>query len=135
MRHPIDRTIELVKARWITLSPGLGTYMPGGWIRRASVVRTLTLNRTVLLLLVLASPWLLRRPRADAMCGLALCIVVSGTVGVAAAYYGDAAEVARHCYGAGQQVVLGLFLALIAWADRVTWPRPRGARNAGSPGS
>ena len=36
-----------------------------------------------------------------------------------AGYYGDTLEIARHCYGAGQQVVLGLFLAMIGWLDGV----------------
>jgi hypothetical protein len=75
-----------------------------------------------LLVLLLVAPLLLRKPRADARCGLVLCMIVSGVVGVAASYYGDAAEVSRHCYGAGQQVVLGLFLALVVWLDRVALP-------------
>jgi hypothetical protein len=52
------------------------------------------------------------RPRVDPRCDL----VISRLVGIAASY-GDATEVPRHCYGAGQQVVLGLFLALVVWTD------------------
>jgi hypothetical protein len=97
--------------------------MPAGWNPRGSLVRRLTVNRTVLLVLLFAAPLLLRRPRADAGRGLVLCVIVSGLVGVVASYYGDAAEVSRHCYGAGQQVVLGLFLAPVLWLDRVERPR------------
>jgi hypothetical protein len=125
VRHPIQRVAELVHQRWNLLAGSESHYMPAGWDRSGTLLRKLTLNHAVLTLLLLASPFLLRRPRGDALCGLALCLVLSGALGVAAAYYGDAAEVARHSYGAGQQLVLGLFLALVAWADRVTWPRRR----------
>jgi predicted MFS family arabinose efflux permease len=75
-----------------------------------------------LLALLLATPWLLRGQRADALSGLALCMIASGLAGVVASYYGDAVELSRHCYGAGQQVVLGMFLALVARLDRVGHP-------------
>ena len=123
VEHPLDRARELVAARWIALSGPTSRYMPANWNPRGGLIRRLTLNRTVLLVLLLAAPLLLRRPRADSRRGLVLCVIVSGLVGVAASYYGDAAEVSRHCYGAGQQVVLGLFLALILWLDRVERPR------------
>jgi len=45
-------------------------------------------------------------------------------VGILASYYGDAVELTRHCYGAAQQLVLGLFLAAIAWLDRLATKRP-----------
>lgn len=127
VRHPLDRVRELVAARWTALSGPTSRYMPRGWTPRGSLVRRLTVNRNVVLVLLLAAPLLLRRPRADARAGLVLCMIVSGVVGVAASYYGDAAEVSRHCYGAGQQVVLGLFLALVVWLDQVALPRRRTA--------
>ena len=100
--------------------------MPKHWISHGSVLRQLTQKHAFLLVLVIAAPALLWRPRAAPLRGLALCLLASGLFGVAAAYYGDAAEVSRHCYGPGQQVVLALFVALLAWVDRVTlqWVRP-----------
>jgi hypothetical protein len=49
---------------------------------------------------------------------IALVMIASGTIGTAAAYYGDGAEVTRHCYSPGQQIVLGLFIAVLARIDR-----------------
>jgi len=46
-------------------------------------------------------------------------------MGIFASYFGEAVELRRHCDGAGQQLVIGLFLASIAWLDRATWPRSR----------
>jgi len=130
VRHPLDRIAELVASRWHVLGSTLSKSMPGHWVYPAISARKLTSNHWILTLLVLASPVLLRRPRADPMCGLMLCIVVSSAVGAAAAYYGDATELTRHCYGAGQQLVLGLFLAFLAWADRVALARPSAAIGA-----
>jgi hypothetical protein len=128
LRHPIDRFLELVGARWTVLAGPTNRYMPVGWVPRGSVIGRLTRSRTLLWVLLLAAPLVLRKPRADVRLGVVLCVVVSGLVGVAASYYGDAAEVSRHCYGAGQQVVLGLFLALLVWLDRLAVPRWRGGR-------
>jgi hypothetical protein len=126
VQHPLDRVLELVAARWTALSGPTSRYMPGGWTPHGSLVRRLTLNRTLLLVLLFVAPLLLRKPRVDARLGIVLCMIASGVVGVAASYYGDAAEVSRHCYGAGQQIVLGLFLALVVWLDRVVLPGRRG---------
>ena len=115
--HPIDRAVELVEARWTVLAGPYERYMPAGWERGGSL-RRLTQNRILLIALMLAAPVLLWRPRRDALRGLAACIIASGLVGAVASYYGDAAEISRHCYGAGQQIVFGLFLAAIAWLDR-----------------
>jgi hypothetical protein len=114
--HPIDRAVEIVGARWTLLAGPYEHYMPGGW-ERGGALAGLTQNHVLLLALVLAAPLLLWRPRGDWLRGLALCIVASGLVGALASYYGDAAEVSRHCYGAGQQLVFGLFLALVARLD------------------
>jgi len=134
VRHPLARVGELFAARWEML---VGTrnqhYMPDGWASRAGVLRRLTMNHALLVALIVAAPLVLWRPRADPLAGLVLCILASGGAGVVASYYGDAAEVSRHCYGAGQQVVLGLFLAVIAWLDRVPrgWPRRAPAASPG----
>ncbi|HEV7556600.1 MAG TPA: hypothetical protein VGO00_14145, partial [Kofleriaceae bacterium] len=122
LRHPIDRAIELVEARWMILSSRY-SLMPFGWIEHdrdhpaVDLVRRVTTNRWLILLLVLASPLLLWRPRASPLRGIAVCLIASGLLGAAAAYYGDAAELARHCYEPGQQIVLGLVIALVATID------------------
>jgi hypothetical protein len=121
VRHPVDRVRELIASRWTLIVPHVQAYMPGGWEPGAGL-RALTANHWLLLLLVIAGPWLLWRPRTDPLRGVALCVVISGVAGVAASYYGDATEIPRHCYGAGQQVVLGLFVALVAAIDH---PRRR----------
>ncbi|MEO7729832.1 MAG: hypothetical protein ABIY55_02585 [Kofleriaceae bacterium] len=127
LRHPLDRLRELIGARWIALTGTKTVYMPKHWVAHGGALRQLTQQRNLLLALLFAAPVLLWRPRADPLRGLALCLIASGLFGVAAAYYGDAAEVSRHCYGPGQQVVLGLFLALVAWLDRISprWPGRR----------
>lgn len=118
VRHPIRRVRELIASRWSLLAPHVEAYMAGGWEPGAGSPRALTANHWLLLLLVLAGPWLLWRPRADPLRGAALCVVISGAVGLVVSYYGDATEIPRHCYGASQQVVLGLFLALLARLPR-----------------
>jgi hypothetical protein len=132
-RHPLDRLGELVRARWTVLAGAYASTMPVGWIARdaahptVDLVRRLTTSRWLLLALLAASPLLLRRPRVDPLSGIALCMIASGVIAAAAAYYGDAVELARHCYGAGQQIVLGLFVAALAWLDRARWALPRRA--------
>jgi hypothetical protein len=118
VRHPLDRVAELIAARWRVLTSSNTPYMPGGW-DRGGALRKITSRHVVLLILMAATPIWLRRPRGDVRCGLVLCILASGVVGAAASYYGDAAEVSRHCYGAGQQIVIGLFLALVVGLDRL----------------
>ena len=127
-RHPIARADELVGHLWYVLGgPDLHVYMPHGWVRTGDghpilgLLRGLSQSQTVLLALIVVAPLLLRRPRGHPVTGVALCMIASGAIGAAAAFYGDAYELNRHCYGAGQQIVLGLFLALIAWLD--AWPR------------
>ena len=122
LRHPIDRSIELVGAWRTVLAAHNTTTMPVGWRAHDNfaldLLRGLTTNRWIVLALVAVSPILLWRPRRDPRTAVALVMIASGTIGTAAAYYGDAAEIARHCYGAGQQIVLGLFIAALAFADR-----------------
>ena len=92
--------------------------MPVGWNAHGSWLGAVTTNRWLVLALLAVSPILLWRPRRDPRAGIALVMIASGAIGAAAAYYGDAAEIARHCYGAGQQIVLGLVLAALAACDR-----------------
>ena len=122
LHHPFARLGEIVDNRWTVLASPLLKYMPKGWTGHASLLRRVTSKHEVLLVLLLASPLLLWRPRAHLLRGVALCMLTSGLAGVVVAYYGDVAEVARHCYGVGQQVVLALFIALIAWLDTVELP-------------
>lgn len=129
--HPLDRIGDLVDGTWTAITVEPRHYMPGGW-HRGFVLRRLTTSPWTLGALLLLSPLLLRRPRADPLCGVGTCMLASAAVGLAASYYGDAAEIARHCYPAGQQLVLGLFIALLAWLDRL---RVSGAGSAdASPG-
>jgi drug/metabolite transporter (DMT)-like permease len=93
--------------------------MAAGWDPGTGSLRALTANRWLLMVLLLAGPWLLWRPRADPRRGAALCVVVSGVVGIVASYYGDATELRRHCYGPGQQVLLGLVIGALVAIDRV----------------
>ena len=44
-------------------------------------------------------------------------IVLSAIAAAGASYFGDAFEVGRHCYGAGQQLLLGVYIAVVAWLD------------------
>lgn len=122
LRHPFTRLGEIVDNRWTILASTHSKYMPAGWTLHSGFLRHLTLKHEILLALLFASPLLLWRPSAHLLRSLALCMVTSGLAGVVVAYYGDAAEVPRHCYGPGQQVVLALFIALIAWLDVVDIP-------------
>ena len=119
VRHPIDRVRELIGACWLVFAPRMDGYMAVGWERGANTLRAVTANHWVLLVLLLAGPWLLWRPRADPLRGVALCMVASGIVGAVASFYGDATEMRRHCYGAGQQVLLGLAVGAVVAIDRV----------------
>lgn len=121
--HPLARSRELLAHVWNVMSPAdLAGYVPRRWSHRYGpmgiVLHRVTTNVVVLVVLMLAAPWLLRRPRAHPLTGVALVLVLSGMVGAAAAYYGDTLEISRHCYGSGQQIVLGLFLAVVAWLDQ-----------------
>ena len=124
LRHPIDRAVQLIRGWHRLLAGNNPGYMPPAWIAHddahpvVEALRQLTANRWVLLALLALAPLALRRPRAQPACGLALCVIASGIAGSIAAYFGDSIEINRHCYGAAQQVVLGLFFAHLAWLDR-----------------
>ena len=118
IRHPVDRVAAVVRDRWRLLRANLVRIMPGHWVPSSKwSFRTLTVNHRVLWLLLLVSPLLLWRPRRDPLRGVALCIVVGAIAGIFAGYYGDAVELARHCYGACQQLILGLYLACLIRLD------------------
>lgn len=121
VRHPLDRAAELARAWDTVLAGNHRPMMPAGHVTRQlaplDALRGLTTNRWLALALLLAAPWLARRPRASALTGIAVCAIASGLVGAAASYFGDAAEYDRHCYGAGQQIVIGCVLALLAYLD------------------
>lgn len=135
VRHPIDRAVELATDWTAVLSGRYAQTMPADWkpYDRAhpvlEVLRRVTTNRWVLLALLLGSPALAFRPRRDPRRLLGLVLLASGLVGAAAAYYGDSAELSRHCYGSGQQIVIALFVLLLArldgqWPGRALTPRP-----------
>ena len=118
LRHPVERVAAVVRDRWRLLLGNLARIMPGHWAPRTEwSFRTLTANHRVLWLVLLAGPCLLWRPRRDPLRGVALCIVLSAIAGIFAGYYGDAVELTRHCYGACQQLILGLYLACLIRVD------------------
>ena len=137
IRHPLQRIGELAADGWTVLAPDLHAYMPDGWSRRAfghpvlAWFRGLTASRGAIIVIgILALSLGLLRLRTDPMRQLGYCIVISGIVGGVASYYGDAIELPRHCYGAGQQVVTGAWLIFVASADywlcrwRTRWAAP-----------
>lgn len=125
-RHPVDRVVEL--ARDLGVLAGLeveGFYMPQGWTgfrwqKRAWPLRALRdplSSEPIVALLALAALFAIVRARREPLARVAIVLVASGLVGSVAAYYGDASEVARHCYGSGQQIVVGLCVALLVLID------------------
>jgi hypothetical protein len=118
LRHPFARTYELVgENTWSVLRPKVRHYMPNGW--HASFVRGVaTTNQILLIVLLLAAIPLVRFAWAHPLARFSVVLLASGVFGAAASYYGDTIEIGRHCYAAGQQIVLGLFLAVIAFLDR-----------------
>lgn len=133
VRHPVERVAAVVRDRWKLLLGNLVRIMPGNWVPRTRwSFRTLTANHQVLWLLLVASPVLLWRPRKDPLRGVAFCVVVSAIAGIFAGYYGDAVEMTRHCYGACQQLILGLCLAGLVRLDglRTRAPRTQQRRDA-----
>lgn len=133
-RHPIDRVVEVARNGDLLLGVAVeGFYMPRGWTgfrweKRAWPLRALRDplgSLPIVLVLVacaLAALWLARgRP----LTRVALVLVASGAVGALAAFYGDSSEVARHCYGAGEQIVIGSCLAVLALIDARRSPASR----------
>ena len=125
LHHPIDRTVQIITDVWTFLGVHKQhVYMPSGWTKSSFVlrwIRGITEAKLVVALLVLAFPLALRRSTHRPLSFLALVLVTTGVIACAASYYGDSLERARHCYAAGQQVLLGLVLAVLA---RLTPPAP-----------
>jgi hypothetical protein len=120
VRHPIARLEDQVDSFWTLAGAARdehALYMPHGW-RHSSWMRALGSNHVALLALVAVAAVALWRRRADALSRVAACAIASGWLGSVAAFYGDAIEVGRHCYGSGEQVVLGLVLAGLVLLDR-----------------
>jgi hypothetical protein len=118
--HPIQRLVDQVDQFWVFSGVARGEYaryMPSGW-KRGGWLRKLGSNHVVVLALVAIAAIALWRQRRDALVRLAACAIASGWVGSLAAFYGDSSEVGRHCYGSGQQVMLGLVLAGLVLLDR-----------------
>jgi hypothetical protein len=117
-RHPLDHLEELVATSWYILTPpDFGrAYMPPGWrantYGRASMqlFRGLTESSVTILVLMITCSLTWRRVRKHSMSAVAAVLLWSALVGLFAAYYGDAMEMARHAWGAGQQLILALVL-------------------------
>jgi hypothetical protein len=125
LRHPWQRTDDVVASMWSALAPrDVAAYMPHNWEPAESdgllsgAMRRASASETLILLLVLVAPFTLRGGRAHGLTAIAAIAVASAIPAVAASYYGDAIEISRHCWGAGQQIVLGLFLGALGWLDR-----------------
>jgi hypothetical protein len=120
--HPWTRAPRCAYHLWLAATAqGFEPYMPIGWLDGLSIVT----NRLIVALLVLAFPFVVRRTRGQPMATLAVVLVGAGVVGGAAAYYSVAFEPMRHCYGAGQQIVVGLVIAALVWLDDYAarrWP-------------
>jgi hypothetical protein len=120
VRHPVERLLELAQNGWTLLGADRDQvgYMPVGWYGgHRSLARDLTWNLPVLIALLLLAPIALWRARRHPCAFVARCAIASGFAATAVAFYGDPAEPARHCFGAGQQIVFGLVLALLAQID------------------
>ncbi len=121
LAHPLERASDQVVYAWYFLGvEDQRGYMPDGWIGRAKAARWslgVATTRPVLLILLVLCPLALWLTRRHAGGRLALCLIASGWIGSAAAFYADTAEPGRHCYGSGQQVVFGLFLAGLTWLE------------------
>lgn len=128
-RHLPSRIGEYASAGGELLAPAtLTMYMPVHWKKprgALGLLRSVTGHWLFALLVVVAAPWTLWRARARPLALVAIVCIASALVGGFFAYYGDARELSRHMYGAGQQVLLGLVLALLA---RLSYP----TRDAGS---
>ena len=119
-QHPIDRAEEVVQNSWFILTPpDFGHfYMPAGWRgnsyggRVLRTVRGATENPILTLCLIILVPLWWRRIRSHSVAPIVRCLIWSGVVGVFVAYYGDAMEMARHAWGASQQILLMLWFGL-----------------------
>jgi hypothetical protein len=128
LRHPIDRVRQMMGDAWVALGIDRPrVYMPDGWSRGKRWLRGLfDTNRLVIGILFLVGAFALWPPRRHPLSWLGALLVVSGLVGCAASYYGDSIERARHCYGAGQQLLLGFVLSILGRTESILQTRHRG---------
>jgi hypothetical protein len=121
LAHPLDRLADQVESAWLLLGvDDQQGYMPAGWIGRLAPARWalgLTASKPALLVLLALCPLALWLTRRHAGSRAALCLIASGWIGSAAAFYADTSEPGRHCYGSGQQIAFGLFLAGLIWLE------------------
>jgi hypothetical protein len=94
-------------------------YMPKHWVNDGPLtpLRRLASNHALLGLLLLALPLLIARARRHRWMLVIVPTIAGAWLGSVAAFYGDSSEIGRHCYGSGQQVVIGLVLALLACVE------------------
>jgi len=134
LAHPRERLTDQVEYAWTFLGiVEQHAYMPDGWIGRTKAVRWVlgvATSHPVLLALLALCPLALWRSRRHAGSRVALCLIVSGWIGSVAAFYADSAEPGRHCYGSGQQIVFGLFLASLTWLEHGVRRRTRDTAGA-----
>jgi hypothetical protein len=124
IRHPLERAEEVIDARWVVLGVGdLRRYMPNGWIETIDgapllePLRQASRSRILLLAALLLAPFWIVRAGHGAVRDVAVCTLAGSLVGTTAAYYGDAMEEMRHCWGAAQGVVVALAMLAVAWLD------------------
>ena len=129
--HPLARAAEVASDLPRVLGADvveLRMYMPQGWRGTGWWYRLRRLPETPLVLALLALAWAaaLWRHRSPLVL-IATCAIASAWIGCLAGDYGDSSELTRHCYGSGQQLAFGLYLAALAWLDRGSrGPAPRG---------
>ncbi len=127
-RHPIARLDEVVASSAAILAPvDMGAYsMRAGWRGNnyggaiMKTFRTFTESSAVVLALVICVPLAWRRVRAHPLAPAIAVLAWSAVIGIFAAYYGDAMEMVRHAWGASQQLIVALVLAIVVRADRWT---------------
>ena len=124
-RHPIARINEVVGFASNILTPqDMGPYyMRTGWRGNdyggalMKTFRTLTESSAIVLALVICVPLAWRRVRAHPLAPAIAVLAWSAVIGVFAAYYGDAMEMVRHAWGASQQLIVALVLAVVVRVD------------------
>jgi hypothetical protein len=124
-RHPIARLEEVVAISSNVLTPqDIGAYyMRAGWRGNdyggaiMKTFRTSTESSAVVLVLIICVPLAWRRIHAHPLAPAIAVLAWSAVIGVFAAYYGDAMEMVRHAWGASQQLIVALVLAVVVRVD------------------
>jgi hypothetical protein len=130
-RHPIARIDEVVASTTTILAAvDMGAnYMRAGWRGNdyggaiMKTFRTFTESAAVVLVLIICVPLAWRRIRAHPLAPAIAVLAWSAVIGVFAAYYGDAMEMVRHAWGASQQLIVALVLAIVVRVDGGTVSR------------